>query len=187
VEEVVGKLTRLKDELQPSKHNLIQEGKIYGVDFALILLTEGRMKKSEPSETPRKAEILMVGYIDEDGWPRRWHFDCEGRVSMLTIDPGKTDMDKIADRIADLIDIESTLFCGYTFKELRDIAEAKVEGTPWRRITIRDIKTNELWSGLFELKDGRICSRENNEYHSLFKSLKGAEQAGFTLVEVEIL
>lgn len=169
----------------PEKHKLDE----YDVEAIENLLTHAEqclwLNKEEARQ--EKAVILKVGHFDDDGWPRDWVLDCESRAAMLSIDPCKTDMNKISERIADLIDLDSTLLGGYTIKELREIAEAKVEGAPWRRITMRDNEKNELWSGLFEFRDGQICSKEDGEYHRLFESLKVAGRAGFTLVEVENL
>jgi len=52
-----------------------------------------------------KAEILKVGFVDKDGMPRNWVFDCQFCIPGMTVFPDG-----------------SRLYAGYTVEELRKIS-----------------------------------------------------------------
>jgi hypothetical protein len=52
-----------------------------------------------------KADILQVGFVDKDGTPQNWFFDCNAGVAAITI-----------------CEDGSLLWGGYTVDELRQIS-----------------------------------------------------------------
>ncbi len=54
-----------------------------------------------------KGDIREIGYIDDNGQPQEWCFDCKGKIPALTI-----------------LDNEM-LYAGYTVDELREISSTR--------------------------------------------------------------
>jgi hypothetical protein len=53
-----------------------------------------------------KAELLKVGYVDENNVPQEWHFDCTHGIPILTIAE------------------DGPLYGGWSVAELKEISES---------------------------------------------------------------